>query len=71
MPTSAFEYFVGRRNAAMVQLLERNPEVSGFMQALLEHLVDWSKEHGVRYEDIKLDVPFVSHDGYIRARISR
>lgn len=69
MPTTPFEYFAGRRSAACVRLLEQNTEVNAFIQALLEHLVDFAEHEGIRFSDVKLDLPFVTNDGYIKARI--
>lgn len=71
MPENAFQYFVGRRNAACVRMLEQNHEVSNFLQSILEHLVDYANQKGMAFADVKLDSPFVSSDGYIKARISR
>lgn len=68
MPTSAFEYFLGRRNARVVDLLERNESVSATLQGLLEHLVDVADEKGCRFEDLELDSPFVQGE-YLKARI--
>lgn len=71
MPDSPYQVFLGRRNAACVRLLEQNPDVNEFMRALMEHLVDFADKEGIRYADIKIDRPFVSNDGYLRARILR
>jgi hypothetical protein len=68
MPTSAFEYFLGRRNARVVSLLERNEGVAAMLQGLLEHLVDVAEERGVPFEDLVVDRPFV-HGEYLKARI--
>ncbi len=69
MATSPFEYFVGRQNQRMVQLLERNRDVSEFFYAVLDHLVEHANAKGKRFEDLQIHDPFVSSDGYIRARV--
>ena len=71
MATNAFEFFLGRRQRACTELLEQNEDVAGFVAALLEHLVDYSREQGIPYRAIILDRPFVTADGYINARIRR
>lgn len=71
MATTSFEYFLGRRNAACVQLLERNHDMGAFIQGLLEHVVQYAEREGIAVEDVKLDLPFVSDDGYIQGRITR
>lgn len=71
LATTPFEYFAGRRNMACVQLLERNEDVNEFVRAVLEHLVDYANHEGIRVEDVKLDRPYVTNDGYIKARITR
>lgn len=74
MATTPFEYFLGRRNQACVQLLEKNEDVSYLVMGLLEHLVDYANHKGIAVEDIKLDRPFIKDDGsnsYLVARITR
>lgn len=71
MPESPYQYFLGRRNAATVRLLEQNEDVNEFIRAFLEHLVDYANHEGVRFADVRIDRPFVSNDGYLKARISR
>lgn len=71
MPQSPLEFFLGRRNAACVRLLEQNDDVNEFSRALLEHLVDYAEREGIEFRDIKLDRPYVTNDGYIKARITR
>ena len=39
MPASAFEYFLSRENARLVQLLERNHDISAAIQGILESAV--------------------------------
>lgn len=62
---------MGRRNAACLRLLEQNTDVNEFTRALLEHLVDYAKREGIEFSEIKLDRPYVTNDGYIRARIMK
>lgn len=68
MAESAFHYFIQRRNARVVQLLERNESVSAMLQGLLEHLVSVAEDHGVPFEQVELDRPFVQGE-YLKARI--
>ena len=71
MATTPFEYFTGRRNESCVRLLEKNEDVNQMIRALLEHLVDFANHEGIRFEDVKIDRPFISNDGYLVARITR
>lgn len=71
MATTPHEYFLGRRNEACVRLLEKNEDVNGFIRAVLEHLVDFANHKGIRFEDIRLDRPYVTNDDRIIARITR
>ena len=69
MATTPMEYFVGRGNQRMVRLLEQNQEVSEFFYAVLQHLVDHANATGRSFADLRIRDPFVSSDGYIRARV--
>lgn len=69
MPTTPFEYFVGRQNQRMVQLLESNREISEFFYNVLDHLVEHANAKGKRFADLKIDMPHVTSDGYLKARI--
>jgi hypothetical protein len=72
VPENAFQYFLGRQNARIVQLLERNPDIAGTIQALLEHLVIYCDEEGVDFEHVRLIEPHISPDGrYMKAHITR
>lgn len=71
MPENALQYFMGRRQAAVVRLLEQNEDVSSFIQALLEHLVEYADKEGLRFGDIKIDRPFITNDGVIKGRLVR
>jgi hypothetical protein len=71
MPDNSFEFFLGRRRRACTDLLEHNEDVAGFMAALLEHLVDYSRAEGIPYKAIRLDLPFVTNDGRIVAQIRK
>lgn len=71
MAATAFEYFVGRKNAACVQLLEKNQDVSEFIAALLDHLAQYADREGISVTDVKLDRPYITSDGYIKARLMR
>lgn len=70
MPANALEYFVQRRSAHVVRLLDENRQIAGFVQALLEHLVDHAVEKGVRYADLDLDTPHITRDNVLVARIT-
>ena len=72
MADNGFEVFNGQRNARVVKLLRDNPDVSGTIQALLEHMVEWADEHGCEFKDIRLIEPHVSPDGrYIKAHLTK
>ncbi|CAN5756205.1 hypothetical protein BH24ACT15_BH24ACT15_36390 [soil metagenome] len=71
IPDNPLQYFLGQRNAACVRLLEQNEDVSTFIRALLEHLVDFANHEGIAARDVRIDRPFVSDDGYLKARITR
>jgi hypothetical protein len=53
----------------MVELLERNPDLSRFFLAVIDHLVVHCNATGKDFRDLKIVDPFVSPDGYIRARV--
>lgn len=69
MATTAFEYFVGRRNQACVRMLERNESVASFMQGVLEHLTTFCEAEGIAYENIVLDRPYIGHNRKLEAHI--
>lgn len=69
MATNPYEHFVGRENQKMVRLLEENREVSEFFYTVLQHLVDHANAKGKAFKDLQIHDPFVSSDGYIRARV--
>lgn len=69
MPANAFEFFLQRRNARVVQLLEQNDSVSGALQGLLEHLVDFADDKGVPFRDLDLNDAHVTRDNQLVARI--
>ena len=71
MAATAFQYFLGRRRQACTDILEQNEDVSAFMAALLEHLVDYASAEGIPIKAIRLNMPFVTNDGVIQARISK
>lgn len=41
------------------------------MAALLDHLVEYSRREGIPLKAIRLDRPFVTHDGKIVAQIQK
>lgn len=71
MAENALEVMLGRRRRACTEILEQNEDVSGFMAALLEHLVDYAAEEGIHIKQIRLDRPFVTNDGRIIAQIQK
>lgn len=54
MPTTAFEYFLNRESARLVQLLERNHDVSAAIQGILESAVAYCDQKGMPFERLKL-----------------
>jgi hypothetical protein len=69
VPSSAFEYFVGQENRKVVRLLEENRDISQFFMSLLDHLVKHCEATGTSFRDLQIQDPYVSPDGYIRARV--
>lgn len=69
MPATAFEVFVGRENQKVVRLLEQNRDVSQFVMSVLDHLVKHCEATGTHFRDLQIRDPYVSPDGYIRARV--
>jgi hypothetical protein len=59
MPASAFEYFLSRENARIVQLLERNHDVAAALQGLLESAVAFCDQKGMPYERLKMRGAYV------------
>lgn len=68
MARSAYEVLESR-NSQIVRLLDENRSVSGFIQALVEHLVDYANHRGVSFRDIEISTPHIGDDAYLRARI--
>jgi len=68
MARSAYE-FLESEQSEVVAFLKRNPSVSGFIQGVLEHCVNFCNAEGIRFEDIEFDKPYIAHDEFIRARI--
>ena len=71
MPDNPYQYFLGQRNAACVRLLEQNEDVTEFIRAFLEHLVDYANHEGITFDRVRIDRPYVTNDGYVKARITR
>lgn len=71
MAENAFQVMLGQRRRACTELLEQNEDVSGFMAALLDHLVEYAREEGIHFREIRLDRPFVTNDGRIVGKIQR
>lgn len=71
MATTAFEYFLGRENQRIVKFLERNESVSSFLQALVAHLSEFAEKESIRIEDIELEAPYITPDGYLRGRVRK
>lgn len=71
MADNAFEVMLGRRRRACADILEQNEDVSGFMAALLDHLVEYARKEGIHPRQIRLDRPFVTNDGKIVAQIQK
>lgn len=66
---NAFTFFLQRKNAHIVKLLETNHSVAGAIQGLLEHLVDFAAEKGVPYTAIELADVHVTRENMLVARI--
>lgn len=59
MPASAFEYFLNRNNARIVQLLERNHDFSSALQGILESAVSYCDQKGMPFERLKMTGAYV------------
>lgn len=71
MATTPLEFFMGRRNAATVKVLEQNEDITKFIRALLEHITDFATQNGVDVGEVKISLPSIGDDGTLRARILR
>jgi hypothetical protein len=70
MAGTVYEH-LSREHTRMVQFLDRNQSVSGFLEALIAHLTMYCEKEGLKPEEVELDLPFVTMDGTIQARIRR
>lgn len=59
MPSNAFEFFIGRTNSDVVQLLEQNHDVSRVIMGLLQELVTFARDKGVPFHRVRL------HDAHV------
>jgi hypothetical protein len=71
MAETAFGHFMGRQQARAVRFLERNESINGFVAALIDHMTTYCEREGVTPEQIEIDMPFVSQDGVVQARIRK
>jgi hypothetical protein len=62
MPLTAHE-FLATHQTQLVQLLERNTDVSAFIAALLGQLVSYANEQGIPFEDVLLVLPHIANIG--------
>lgn len=70
MPENAFQYFLGRKSARVVKLLEDNNEVAEYMQGLLEELVQVADKAGVPYRKLGIRDAFIHGPSMtVRARV--
>ena len=69
MPANAYEYFVGRENRRLVRMLERNHDLAAMVQGLLEFLVEYCDRTGRSVDDVTIDRPSVTIDGFVQFRI--
>lgn len=70
MPNNPMEYFLAREASAKVRLLERNPSIAGFIDGVLDHLVQFCQKEGIQMEDIDLRDVFIAHDKRLNATIT-
>jgi hypothetical protein len=69
MAENAFQVFQGRQNARVVQLLEKNHDISGAISGLLTQLVEMCDQKGVDFEEITLRDVFISESGHLGGQI--
>jgi len=69
MPSNAFEYFLQRRNARLVRMLERNREIAEMIQGLLENIEEHCVNKGLDVAKVGIRDAFVTSDGVVTLRI--
>lgn len=69
--TTPFEYFVNRGNVKLVEMLERNHNLSGFLMGLIDKIELFASERGLKYDDIKVTDAWIAEDGTAGFRIAR
>ncbi len=69
MPANAFEFFMGRQNARVVMLLEKNHDLSGAVQGLLERVVDFCNAKGLDASKVIVRDAHITEDGYVQFRL--
>lgn len=69
MPANAFEYFMGRQNRRVVDLLEQNHDLSGAVQGLLERIVDFCNAKGLNVAEVIVRDAYITEDGYVQFRL--
>lgn len=57
--TNAYEYFLNRENARLVQLLERNHDFSAALAGLIESAVSYCEQKGMPFERLKMRDAYV------------
>jgi hypothetical protein len=62
MPQTAYE-FLATHQTQLVQLLDRNHDVSAFIVSFLAHLSDYAHQKGVPFEAIRIDYPRIEDVG--------
>jgi hypothetical protein len=70
MPLTPFQYFLGRENQRKVEILEKNHDIAGFFDGLLDHLVNFSNREGVPIENIQIKDAWIAGDKRINALIT-
>ncbi len=71
MSENAYQYFVGRQNARIVQLLERNREIAATVQAVLEQTVEFCDHRGLDFDKLKVRDATISQEGKVSFQLGR
>jgi hypothetical protein len=56
-------------NDQKIKMLEKNMSLCGFIDSLIDYLVQYANHKGVSVEDIVLESPYIGDDEFIRSRI--
>jgi selenophosphate synthase len=70
MAQTAYE-FLANNQSQLVKFLDRNHDVSAFIAGLLGHLVEYANHKGVKFEDIRIELPRIEDAGGDQSLVAR